>query len=55
LGYTLLNRSVHFGGTLQQIDRSQWHDLLAEAAIRKPDPVKKDAAAKTGENQSAEK
>jgi hypothetical protein len=34
----LLDQPVHFGGTLQQLDSSQWHDLLAHAAQQ---PVKK--------------
>jgi len=38
LGYTLFKQPVHFGGTLQQLDLSQWHDLLFAAATRKPEP-----------------
>lgn len=41
LGYPLATPSIHFGGTLEQIDESQWHDLLVKAATRKPEPVKK--------------
>ena len=41
-GYTLLNQSVHFGGTLQHLDLTQWHDLLAKAATPKPDEKKKE-------------
>jgi hypothetical protein len=40
LGYTLLNQAVHFGGTLGQIDLSQWHDMLVQAATRKPGTAK---------------
>jgi hypothetical protein len=40
LGYSLLSRPVHFGGTLEQIDISGWHDLLAQAATREPPPKK---------------
>ncbi len=32
VGYSLLNQTLHFGGTLQQVDVGQWHDLLAKAA-----------------------
>lgn len=39
LGYTLFNQPVHFGGTLQHLDVSHWHDLLFEAATRKPAPA----------------
>jgi hypothetical protein len=35
-GYTMLRSSVHFGGTLDHVDESQWHDLLAKAATQKP-------------------
>ena len=38
LGYTLFKQTVHFGGTLQHLDASRWHDLLFEAATRKPTP-----------------
>lgn len=37
-GYALLNQPVHFGGTLQHIDLSQWRDLLAKAAAKPDDP-----------------
>ncbi|HWA86270.1 MAG TPA: hypothetical protein VG710_08620 [Opitutus sp.] len=40
LGYTLLEHPVHFGGTLERIDRSAWVDLLL-AAARKPAGAKK--------------
>jgi hypothetical protein len=36
LGYALLNQPIHFGGTLERIDASAWHDLLARAATQKP-------------------
>ncbi len=38
--YSLLNEPIHLGGTLEHIDESQWHDLLAAAATRKPDQGK---------------
>ncbi len=41
LGYAVLNQSIHFGGTLEQIDVSQWRELLVKAATRKPDGGKK--------------
>ena len=47
-GYTLLNQTVHLGGTMQHIDGSQWHDLLAKAAAPKPDAKEKDGAATAG-------
>jgi hypothetical protein len=40
LGYTLFNQPIHFGGTLEHIDSSQWHDLLAKAKVQ-PDRAKK--------------
>jgi hypothetical protein len=45
LGYTLLNQSIHLGGTLEHIDASQWHDLLTAAAKPQPAAGKKAAAA----------
>ncbi len=45
LGYSLLSDPIRFGGTLAHIDDSQWHDLLAKAATRKPPVDKKDSAA----------
>jgi hypothetical protein len=36
LGYTPLRQAIHFGGTLEQIDVSAWHDLLVKAAGLKP-------------------
>jgi hypothetical protein len=47
-GYTMLNQTVHFGGTLQHIDESQWHDLLAKAAAPKPDAREKDGTTAAG-------
>lgn len=42
LGYSMLAQPVvHFGGSLGNFDSSQWHDLLAQAALRKPDSGKK--------------
>ncbi len=35
-GYTPLRQTIHFGGTLEQIDVSAWHDLLVKAAGLKP-------------------
>ena len=40
LGYSMMNQTVHFGGTLAQIDVGAWHDLLAKAALRDPPPKK---------------
>jgi hypothetical protein len=42
LGYSLLNKPVRFTGTLDRVDASQWHDLLAQAAVPKPPPAKAD-------------
>jgi hypothetical protein len=44
-GYTLFREPVHFGGTMQKIDASNWHDILLKAAMAKPEEVKKDSAA----------
>ena len=41
-GYTMLNQPIHFGGTMQHLDESQWHDLLAKAAVPQPDEKKND-------------
>jgi hypothetical protein len=41
LGYLKLNQPIHFGGTLEHIDRSQWHNLLVKAATPKPVEPKK--------------
>ena len=35
-GYIMLREPIHFGGTLEQIDSSQWHDLLVKAATQEP-------------------
>jgi hypothetical protein len=35
LGYTRMVQPIHLGGTLGQIDESQWKDLLVQAALRK--------------------
>ena len=40
-GFTLLSAPVHFSGTMNKLDGSQWHDLLFNAA-RKPSTEKKD-------------
>lgn len=37
LGYKLLVRSFHFGGSLEHLDVSDWRDLLVKAATRKPE------------------
>ena len=42
-GYTPLNQTVHFGGTLEHIDQSSWHDFLVKAATPKPDERKRSA------------
>ena len=39
LGYLQLVRALHFGGTLQNPDVTDWHDLLAKAALP-PAPAK---------------
>jgi hypothetical protein len=40
LGYSLIGEPIHLGGTLERIDTGPWHQLLVEAATRKPDPGK---------------
>lgn len=35
-GYTLFQQPLHFGGTLEQIDKNEWHDVLLKAATRVP-------------------
>ncbi len=40
-GYLLLPQMLHFGGSLEQIDKSQWRDLLVKAATPKPERGKK--------------
>jgi hypothetical protein len=42
LGYSLLNQPVRFAGTLDRVDASQWHDLLAQAAVPKAPAAKAD-------------
>jgi hypothetical protein len=41
LGYLKLSQPIHFGGTLEHIDRSQWHNLLVKAAAQNPGGPKK--------------
>ena len=45
---TCFNQTVHFAGTMQHIDESQWHDLLAQAAAPKPDVKGKDGTTTAG-------
>ena len=35
LGYTRLYQPVHLGGTLANIDQSQWKEMLVQAPLRK--------------------
>jgi hypothetical protein len=35
LGYTQLYQPVHLGGTLQNVDQSQWREMLVQAPLRK--------------------
>ncbi len=35
LGYTQLYQPIHLGGTLRNIDHSQWKEMLAQAPLRK--------------------
>ena len=35
LGYRQLNQPIHLGGSLRNIDQSQWRDLLVQASIKK--------------------
>jgi hypothetical protein len=35
LGYTGLYQPIHLGGTLRNIDQSQWKDMLTQAPLRK--------------------
>jgi hypothetical protein len=35
LGYTQLYQAIHLGGTLQNIDQSQWREMLIQAPLRK--------------------
>ncbi len=39
-GYAMILQPAHFGGTLRNLDRTQWHDLLARAATAQPGKVK---------------
>lgn len=39
-GYAAMTQTVHFAGTIEHVDTTPWHDLLAKAAIQKPDPAK---------------
>ena len=41
VGYSRLQQPLHFGGTLQKVDATQWQELLAEAARRAPPKTKK--------------
>jgi hypothetical protein len=41
-GYSLFSQPMHFGGTLEEIDRSAWREILVEAA--KPPAPKKPAS-----------
>jgi hypothetical protein len=38
-GYRMLIQPIHLGGTLEHIDRKQWHELLLKAAEKNPVPV----------------
>jgi len=35
LGYTQLYQTIHLGGTLSNVDQSQWRDMLEQAPLRK--------------------
>ena len=35
LGYRQLNQPIHLGGSLRNIDQSQWREMLIQASIRK--------------------
>jgi hypothetical protein len=35
LGYTPLYQPIHLGGTLRNVDQSQWRDMLVQAPLRK--------------------
>jgi hypothetical protein len=35
LGYTPLYQAIHLGGTLRNVDQSQWRDMLIQAPLRK--------------------
>ncbi len=54
-GFTNLTTPLRFGGTLEKIDRSMWHDLLVKAANAKPaagDEAKEPKEPKEPEDQS---
>jgi len=40
--YAMLNQPLHFGGTLEHIDLTQWHDMLVKAAAKNPAAPKKE-------------
>ncbi len=40
-GYMLFQQPIRFGGTLEQIDKSEWRDVLLKAATRMPASGKK--------------
>ena len=40
-GFRMLHQSIHFGGTMEQIDGSQWRELLVKAAQPAPANGKK--------------
>jgi hypothetical protein len=44
LGYTNLQPTLHFGGSLENLDSTMWHDVLVKAATKPPAGAK--AAAK---------
>jgi hypothetical protein len=35
LGYSPLYQPIHLGGTLRNVDQSQWRDMLVQAPLRK--------------------
>jgi hypothetical protein len=35
LGYTQLYQTIRLGGTLRNVDQSQWRDMLVQAPLRK--------------------
>ena len=54
-GFTNLTTPLRFGGTLEKIDRSMWHDLLVKAANAKPaagDEAKEPKEPKEPEDQA---
>ena len=40
-GYALLRQPIHFGGTLEQLDETQWREMLVKAATPTPEHGKK--------------